>query len=150
VLLFLHADVALPATPSRGSHARWRAGAVAGAFRVRTVADADANRLAAASHRRPPLALHAACRTAIRRSSSAARLRAAGGFPDEPLMEDVAFARRLRRVGRIVTVPAYVRASGRRFPPPAARELRRDVDVPDALSPRRAAADARALYGDPR
>jgi hypothetical protein len=30
-------------------------------------------------------------------------------------MEDVAFARRLRRVGRIVTVPAYVRASGRRF-----------------------------------
>ena len=36
-------------------------------------------------------------------------------FPDQPLMEDVELAHRLWRVGRMVTVPAEVRASGRRF-----------------------------------
>src|SRR5262249_32284083 len=39
----------------------------------------------------------------------------AGGFPEQPLMEDVELARRLRRLGRIVVVPATVRVSGRRF-----------------------------------
>ncbi len=39
----------------------------------------------------------------------------AGGFPDLALMEDLELARRLRRLGRIVTVPAVVRVSGRRF-----------------------------------
>jgi glycosyltransferase involved in cell wall biosynthesis len=40
---------------------------------------------------------------------------AAGGFPDLPLFEDLALARRLRRIGWIRTVPAGVRVSGRRF-----------------------------------
>ena len=39
----------------------------------------------------------------------------AGGFPDQPLMEDLELSRRLRRLGRVVTVPAVVRVSGRRF-----------------------------------
>jgi hypothetical protein len=39
----------------------------------------------------------------------------AGGFPDQPLMEDLELSRRLRRLGRIAIVPASVRVSGRRF-----------------------------------
>ena len=38
-----------------------------------------------------------------------------GGFPDQPLMEDLEFSRRLRDAGQIRTVPASVRVSGRRF-----------------------------------
>lgn len=42
-------------------------------------------------------------------------LRACGGFPSKPLMEEVALVRALSRHGRIRTVPAEVRVSGRRF-----------------------------------
>ncbi len=38
-----------------------------------------------------------------------------GGFPEQPLMEDLEFSRRLRRLGRIVTSPRRVSVSGRRF-----------------------------------
>lgn len=38
-----------------------------------------------------------------------------GGFPDLPLMEDVEFARRLRRAGRTVFLPIPVRTSSRRY-----------------------------------
>ena len=40
---------------------------------------------------------------------------AAGGFPPIPLMEDVAFARACRRLGRIQGLPRKVRTTGRRF-----------------------------------
>jgi len=40
---------------------------------------------------------------------------AAGGFPAIPLMEDVAFARACRRLGRIRRLPLEVRTTGRRF-----------------------------------
>jgi hypothetical protein len=33
----------------------------------------------------------------------------------QPLMEDLELSRRLRRLGRLQTVPAQVRVSGRRF-----------------------------------
>jgi len=117
VLLFLHADVALPSDAVDWvARALSEPGAVAGAFRVRTMADAGVDRLG-------PLLRIADLRSRYTRLPYGdqalfvrrAAFDAAGGFPDEPLMEDVAFARRLRRVGRIVTVPAYVRASGRRF-----------------------------------
>ena len=39
----------------------------------------------------------------------------AGGFPGQPLMEDLELSRRLRRIGRIAIAPASVRVSGRRF-----------------------------------
>jgi rSAM/selenodomain-associated transferase 2 len=117
VLLFLHADAALP--PDAG---RWIAGALAdtavvgGAFRVRTIADDGRNWLG-------PLLRIADVRSRVTRlpyGDQALFVRReaferAGGFPDEPLMEDVTLARRLRRIGRLVTVPAYVRVSGRRF-----------------------------------
>ena len=38
-----------------------------------------------------------------------------GGFPQQPLFEDVELSRRLRRQGRIETVRASVEVSGRRF-----------------------------------
>ena len=40
---------------------------------------------------------------------------AAGGFPDQPIMEDYAFARTLRRHGKIITVPQAAITSGRRW-----------------------------------
>jgi len=39
----------------------------------------------------------------------------AGGVPPLPLLEDYELASRLRRAGRIVTLPAYATTSGRRF-----------------------------------
>jgi rSAM/selenodomain-associated transferase 2 len=123
VLLFLHADVQLPAAA-----ARWIASTlddpavVAGAFRIRTVADAGRNWLG-------PLLRLADLRARVTRlpyGDQALFVRrtafeAAGGFPAQPLFEDVELARRLRRLGHIRTVPAYVRVSGRRF---LARPLR--------------------------
>ena len=41
--------------------------------------------------------------------------RATGGFPEQPLMEDFEYMRRLRKKGRIVTVPECVLTSGRRW-----------------------------------
>lgn len=38
-----------------------------------------------------------------------------GGFPDQPLMEDFEFVRRLKKKGKIVIVPEYVVTSGRRW-----------------------------------
>lgn len=44
-----------------------------------------------------------------------AALEAVGGFPDLPLMEDLEVSRRLRRIGRLVLLPATCTASARRF-----------------------------------
>jgi len=38
-----------------------------------------------------------------------------GGYPDIPLMEDIALSRRLKRIGRPLCVTAYVTTSGRRW-----------------------------------
>jgi rSAM/selenodomain-associated transferase 2 len=117
VLLFLHADVQLPAEA-----VRWVAGAladpsvVAGAFRIRTVADRGRNWLG-------PLLRLADLRARLTRypyGDQALFVRRAafervGGFPAQALFEDLELARRLWRVGRIRTVPACVRVSGRRF-----------------------------------
>lgn len=117
VLLFQHADVALPADAAeRVRAALVDPAVVAGAFRVRTIADGGPNwlgpllRLADLRSRRTrhPYGDQAVF---VRREAFAA----AGGFPDQPIMEDVELARRLWRVGRLVTVPAEVRVSGRRF-----------------------------------
>ena len=40
---------------------------------------------------------------------------AAGGFPDMPIMEDYAFVRLVRRLGKIVTTPEAAITSGRRW-----------------------------------
>jgi rSAM/selenodomain-associated transferase 2 len=117
VLLFLHADVSLPADAA-GWVERGLAdpSAVAGAFRIWTVVDAGRTWLGPLIH----LADIRSRYTSLPYGDQAVFVRraafeAAGGFPDEPLMEDLELARRLRRLGRIVTVPASVTVSGRRF-----------------------------------
>jgi rSAM/selenodomain-associated transferase 2 len=117
VLLFLHADAALPPDARDWiTQALADPMVVAGAFRVHTVADDGRNWLG-------PFLRIADIRSHVTRTpygDQALFVRRAvfervGGFPAEPLMEDVALSRRLRREGRLVTVPAYVRVSGRRF-----------------------------------
>ena len=38
-----------------------------------------------------------------------------GGFPDIPIMEDIAFSRRLKQAGHIAALPSCVMTSGRRW-----------------------------------
>ena len=120
VFLFLHADVRLPSDAGRRIRDSLAdPGVVGGAFRTRTVPDAEARwpRLLA------PLLRLADLRsrfTSIPYGDQALFVRAdvfrkAGGFPEIPIMEDVELSRRLRRLGRLDRVPAVVTVSGRRF-----------------------------------
>ncbi len=117
VLLFLHADVTLPADAMQQvSAALADPGVVAGAFRTWTVADRGPNWLGPLLH----LADLRSRYTRLPYGDQAIFVRTAvfrdlGGFAPMPLLEDLEFARRLRRVGTIHTVPAVVRVSGRRF-----------------------------------
>ncbi|HET9451151.1 MAG TPA: TIGR04283 family arsenosugar biosynthesis glycosyltransferase, partial [Aggregicoccus sp.] len=117
VLLFLHADVALPPdAAAQVERALEDARTVAGAFKTWTVADDGPSRLGPLLH----LADLRSRYTHLPYGDQAlfvraAAFRAAGGFPLQPLMEDLELARRLRRLGRIRTVDARVRVSGRRF-----------------------------------
>ncbi|MHC5024675.1 MAG: TIGR04283 family arsenosugar biosynthesis glycosyltransferase [Planctomycetota bacterium] len=115
VLLFLHADTRLPADFAR--HVREilaRRGTSAGAFRLRVEA--------------PNRSLRLIERVVNWRSSvlqrpygdqglfvAAATFREVGGYPDQPLLEDVEIARRLRRIGRIDIAPVAIRTSARRW-----------------------------------
>jgi len=117
-LLFLHADVELP--PNAADVVRRtlaRPGVVAGAFRTWTVPDGGGSRW-------PGPLLHLAdVRSRYSRvpyGDQALFVRrevfdAVGGFPAQPLMEDLELSRRLRRVGRIAVAKERVRVSGRRF-----------------------------------
>ncbi len=117
VLLFLHADVRLPLD---GMH--WVAEAlsdpqvIAGAFRTWTVSEGSRTWLAPLLH----LADLRSRYTSLPYGDQALFVRAEvfrqlGGFPEQPLMEDLEFSRRLRRLGSVRTVPATVQVSGRRF-----------------------------------
>ncbi len=117
VLLFLHADVRLP--PEAFHHvtrALEDPGVVAGAFKTWTVDDVGRSRLG-------PLLHLADLRSRYTRLPygdqalfvRAEAFRAAGGFPAQPLMEDLELSRRLWKLGRIRTEDARVTVSGRRF-----------------------------------
>ena len=113
VLLFQHADVSLPGdAPGWIRLAFQDPEVVAGAFRVRTI-DEDGSRLA-------PLLPFANLRSRTRSlpyGDQALFVRrsvfeAVGGYPDQPLMEDIELARRLKRRGRIRTAsPSPLTAS---------------------------------------
>lgn len=116
VLLFLHADVALPEDAARRvGEALADDRCIGGAFRTWTVPD------------RPtwlgPLLHLADLRsryTGLPYGDQALFVRrkvfeAVGGFPEQALMEDLELSMRLRRVGRLARVKARVRVSGRRF-----------------------------------
>ncbi len=117
VLLFLHADVRLP--PDAARHitlALEDPRVVAGAFKTWTVDDVGRSRLG-------PLLHLADLRSRYTRLPygdqalfvRAEAFRAAGGFPAQPLMEDLELSQRLWKLGRIRTVDARVTVSGRRF-----------------------------------
>jgi hypothetical protein len=118
VVLFLHADVELPAdAPRRVAEALAAPEVVAGAFRTWTVPDGDRRRwlgplLHLADLRSRYSSLPYGDQAIFARAEA---FRAAGGFPVQPLMEDLELGRRLRRIGAIRTVPSSVRVSGRRF-----------------------------------
>ncbi len=117
VLLFLHADVSLPADAARWVHRTLDVpGVVAGAFRTWHVDDSDQQRSALWLH----LADLRSRYTSLPYGDQALFLRAhtfreVGGFADQSLMEDLELALRLRRRGAIRTAPRSVQVSGRRF-----------------------------------
>lgn len=114
-LLFLHADVALPDdAPEHVENALRDPRVVAGAFRTWHVTD-DGRRAAwlhladlRSRYSRLPYGDQALF---VRREA----FWKAGGYPGQPLMEDLELSRRLRRLGRIAIARASVRVSGRRF-----------------------------------
>ena len=117
ILLFLHADVTLPAdAPSLIRTALADPGVVAGAFRTRTIAEGRhtwATRwLGLADLRSRYTRLPYGDQALFVRRDAFQRV---GGFPAQPLFEDVEISRRLRSVGRVRTLRARVSVSGRRF-----------------------------------
>jgi rSAM/selenodomain-associated transferase 2 len=118
VLLFLHADVRLPDDALvRIEDALTDAAVVAGAFRTWTVPDGAGRSWLA------PLLHLADLRSRYARLPygdqalfvRAEAFRRVGGFPDQPLMEDLELSRRLARLGRLRVVRSRVSVSGRRF-----------------------------------
>lgn len=152
ILLFLHADVRLPGDAARLVHgALADPRVVAGAFRTWTVADAGRNWL-------EPLLHLADIRSRYSRLPygdqamfvRADAFRRAGGFPEQPLMEDLELSRRLSRLGRIRVVDGRVTVSGRRF---LARSLLYTLAVNVFPALYAAGVSPRLLkrfYGDPR
>jgi len=115
VLLFLHADTRLPPGFDAAVLAALRdAAVVGGRFDVRFAPNSALLALTAAlMNRRSRL-------TGIATGDQAVFVRrsvfeAMGGFADEPLMEDVAFTRALKRRGRIACLRQRVTTSSRRW-----------------------------------
>jgi rSAM/selenodomain-associated transferase 2 len=117
ILVFLHADVRMPPDAARWiTRTLARPRTAAGAFRTWTVDDRVPPRTAPWLH----LADVRSRVTRIPYGDQALFLRKStfetvGGFPDQPLMEDLELSLRLRRLGKIRTAPARVHVSGRRF-----------------------------------
>jgi uncharacterized protein len=117
VLCFVHADVTLPRDAIRHvARAMAQPAVVACAFRTRTVDDVGrswgAALLPVADLRSRFTQLpYGDQAVSVRRSA----FREVGGFPEQPLMEDVELARRLSSLGQLARLPARVTVSGRRF-----------------------------------
>jgi rSAM/selenodomain-associated transferase 2 len=113
VLLFLHADTRLPADGlCRAAGALARPGVVAGCFRLRFDQSSPLLRFYTLPiwmrwHR-----LAFGDRALFVRRET---FDAAGGFPDQPIFEDLDMVRRLRRLGRFVFLDAAVTTSARRY-----------------------------------
>jgi rSAM/selenodomain-associated transferase 2 len=115
VLFFLHADTLAPPHYDRLIFDALAApGVSAGAFSLSISGSTPALRLisALANRRSRWLQLPYGDQGLFLRTSL---FRSLGGFPDLPIMEDLALVRRLRRCGRILTLPQPVCTSGRRW-----------------------------------
>jgi rSAM/selenodomain-associated transferase 2 len=114
ILLFLHADTTLPAGGVDLVRAAIAAGAVGGGFFARFDVDRPLHRLGGwlinrrTEITRVPLGDQA--QYATRRAFDAL-----GGYRPWPILEDLDFARRLKRHGRVTMLPAPVTTAARRF-----------------------------------
>jgi rSAM/selenodomain-associated transferase 2 len=115
VLLFLHADTRLPAFSDRSIFDGLRnSGYVWGRFDVRIVGSSFALRfVSAAMNMRSRLTGIATGDQAMFVNRDA--FAACGGFPDIPLMEDIALSHALKRIGPPLCLRAWVGTSGRRW-----------------------------------
>jgi rSAM/selenodomain-associated transferase 2 len=113
-LLFLHIDTRLPEGALMAVHAAMDRGLAGGAFRHSFGAVDWRLRLISAGH-------NLKCRlTRVYYGDHAIFVRRdvfdrIGGFPQIPLLEDVVFCERLRRVGRTALLPQVVATDARRF-----------------------------------
>jgi rSAM/selenodomain-associated transferase 2 len=115
MLLFLHADTRLPpGFDALVRQALARPGVAAGAFSLRIDAPGRMIRWieAGANRRSRRLGLPYGDQAIFLPANV---FRALGGFPDLPIMEDFVLVRRLRRLGKVVTLNAAVLTSGRRW-----------------------------------
>ena len=114
VLLFLHADTRLPENACRAILLGIASGRLWGRFDVRIEGKSTWLPLVALSMNwRSRLTGIATGDQAIFVSTEA--FRAVGGFPDIPLMEDIALSRRLLQMGKPTCLDAAVATSGRRW-----------------------------------
>lgn len=117
LLLFLHADALLP-EKAHGwiASTLLRPGIAGGAFRIRHEAEKwrgwKARILRLADLRSHWTSLPYGDQGIFMTAST---FHASGGFPSKLLMEDVGMVRKLSRMGRIETIHAEMRVSGRRF-----------------------------------
>jgi rSAM/selenodomain-associated transferase 2 len=114
VLVFLHADTLLPPAALSAVRAAVAGGAAGGAFAVRFDVDSALYRFGARMvnlrSRWTGLALGDQAQFATR-----AAFDALGGFAPWPILEDLDFARRLRRLGPVAILRPPVTTSARRF-----------------------------------
>lgn len=114
VLLFLHADTALPEGAAALIAVALRAGRVWGRFDVRIEGRSRwLPVVAALMNRRSRLSGIATGDQAMFVTRRA--FAAVGGFPDIPLMEDIELSRKLKRLSRPACLAARVTTSGRRW-----------------------------------
>jgi len=114
ILLFLHADTTLPPGGAEAVRAAVARGAPAGAFLLRFDADRPAQRLGSwlvnQRTRRLRVPLGDQAQWATRET-----FETLGGFPEWPLLEDVDFMRRLRRLPGFTIIEEPVTTGARRF-----------------------------------
>lgn len=114
VLLFLHADTLLPDDAfSAIEHALKAREVVGGAFCICFNCNQWPYRLVAftTNLRSRIRHIYTGDQAYFVRSAS---FNAIGGFPDQPLMEDLELITRLRKMGKVVLLPQYVTTSARR------------------------------------
>jgi rSAM/selenodomain-associated transferase 2 len=114
VLLFLHADTRLPGAAFRAiEQALASPDVVGGAFRLCFNCDQWPYRLVAffTNLRSRLNASFTGDQAYFIRANS---FRAIGGYPDQPLMEDLEIIARLRKIGKTTLLPLYVTTSARR------------------------------------
>ncbi len=113
-MIFLHADTRLPDDAFAAiERALASPRVVGGAFRICFNCDLWPYRLVAFS-----VNLRSRLRTLFTGDQAyfirASSFQSIGGYPDQPLMEDLEIIKRLRQIGKVVLLPQYVTTSARR------------------------------------